>query len=129
MRTTFPVVLVLAMAVAAAFFGGSGFNALVQGDQNTGALEDEVVSAANDSAVKENEGLSAGRAGGGSDDIVGLIVSGGQSIFGFAGMIALLPLSLQNLGFPPWFALPIGSVFYILVTVGVIQFVTGRIWS
>lgn len=128
MRTTYPIALVLAMMLTAAFFSGSGFNGIVDGEQRTDALDEQVEQAKDNGSFEDNE-LKSGQ--GGTDDgtIVGFIVDGTNRIFAFAGMVAVLPITLQSLGFPQWFALPIGSLFTIVVSIGVLQFVTGRMYS
>jgi uncharacterized protein (DUF983 family) len=42
-------------------------------------------------------------------------------------MVVLLPMTLVDLGFPVWFAVPVGAPATIVASIGVIQFVTGRV--
>lgn len=123
MRTTLPLALTVALFISAAFFAGSGFNSIVSGDRGMQDLREEV----DDSAeVDSGDDLSAQR---GSDEssIVGLVVGAGQTLSSVVGLVILLPITLQKLGFPLWFAAPVGSVLEILVIVGFAQFATGRV--
>jgi hypothetical protein len=124
-RTTFPLAAILCIALAAAFFAGSGFNAIVDGEANVEQVSDEVNDTANDSVGGPGE-LSGSRSGG-DDSIVGLAIAGARNVGTFMALILLLPLTLQELGFPAWFALPVGGVLEIIVSIGVIQFVVGRV--
>lgn len=129
MDTKIPVIFVLALAVGASMWIGSGIaSEFTQTDPADGLsspdrLEDE----ANDSAVSDDGGFSGSVES--SDDessIVGLIISGSHAIADIAAFVVLLPLELRNLGFPRWFAYPIGLAVQILGGVGIIQFATNR---
>lgn len=126
MRTTFPLVAVLSLFVAMAFFSGSGFNAIVDGDRNTKSLESEVNETANES-VGGFDQLSGSRSGEDEGSIVGIVVAGARNIGKLIGMFALLPVTMTNLGFPVWFAAPVGIVLELIASIGIIQFVTGRV--
>lgn len=125
-RTAFPLAAVLAIGLSAAFFAGSGFNAIVDGDSNleqvTGSVEDE----ANKSAAG-NGSVSASRGPSDEGSIAGVILSGANSLLSTIQLIVLLPTALQQLGFPFWFAKPIGHVVQIIAGIGFIQFITGRV--
>jgi hypothetical protein len=127
MRTTLPLVIVLAMMITAGFFAGSGFNGLVDGEANIDPVETEVEQRAEESATGSGN-FTASRSGGDDGSIVGLVVGGAEDLFEFTALIALLPITLQQLGFPDWFAFPIGAVLQIIVSIGVLQFVTGRVY-
>lgn len=130
MRTQFPVAVMLAFAVMFAMFAGSGFNTIVRGDAQGGdQLADELGEQANDSAVANNESVSGSRAASDEGSLVGVIIGAGQSLMQIVGMVALLPLTLQNLGFPTWFATPVGSIVYVVAGIGILQFITGRIFE
>lgn len=120
----------LCLAVAFGLFAGSGFNAIVGvdnagGDQATDELQDQ----ADDSAVDEEEDVEGSRAASDEGSLVGVIISAGQSIMEITTMVALLPLTLRNLGFPAWFAAPIGSLVYVVSGIGILQFITGRVYE
>jgi hypothetical protein len=125
MRTVFPLVLVLSIGIAAAFFAGSGFNAVVDGDQNIDPIETEIDQRANQSAAGSGD-FSADRSGTDEGSIVGLVVGGAQDVVKFTSLVALLPITLNQLGFPGWFAFSVGGVLQIIVSIGILQFVTGR---
>jgi hypothetical protein len=125
MRTTFPIVLVLALGITAAFFAGSGFNGIVDGNQNVDPVESEINQRANQSAAGTGN-FSADRGGTDEGSIVGLVVSGARDIVQFTSLLALVPITLDQIGFPQWFALPIGGVLQIVISIGILQFVTGR---
>lgn len=129
MRTIYPVVLVLGMMLMAAFFVGSGFNGIVSGESNVDALGGELDEKAGESAVGVNGSggnLSASRSASDEGSIVGLVVSAASNLFNFVGLVALLPTTLQKLGFPAWFALPVGATVSIVASIGLIQFISGR---
>lgn len=126
MRTTFLLATVLCLGVAMALFAGSGFNALVEGSQAPGPLADSVEEQGNQSVVNDNENISSDRTGS-SGSLAGLILSSARTIGEIVGLVSLLPITLQRLGFPAWFALPIGSLAYIIAGVGIVQFLSGRI--
>jgi len=129
MRTTFPIMVVLALGIAIALFTGSGFNALIQGDTPAAQqISERVNSTANDTSAGRGE-LAGSRSGADDSSIVGLAISGGRNIAKITGMVALLPVTLHNLGFPQWFASPIGWSLTILISIGVMQFITGRIYE
>jgi hypothetical protein len=128
MRTTFPLAVMLALALTFAMFSGSGFNDIVRGDNSgVGEASEELDSQANDSAVSEDEDVEGSRAASDEGSLVGVIIGAGQSVMQLFTMVALMPLTLRNLGFPAWFATPVGSLVYVVSGVGILQFITGRV--
>ena len=125
MRTTYPVVVVLAIAMVAAMISMSGFWGAV------GLVDDQPAASAavNESAGDYNPNTGfAGEANTQNDgDIVGLILSGGGDAFDLLGLVNLLPNTLMWLGFPAWFANPLGWAGSILAFLGGVQFVLGRV--
>lgn len=130
MRTKYPVLVVMALATASLIWGMSGFgdvygvNDPVGDDsQAADALQEE----SNESSASSG-GTFEGSANTGTDsnNIVGLIISGISSIVSFGTMVALLPLELERLGFPRYFAYPIGVLAQTLVGIGIVQFATNR---
>jgi hypothetical protein len=87
---------------------------------------EELRNQSDQSGVKEGVEGDASNAGDG--DIIGLIIDSGQAVARIAGMVVLLPLELQDLGFPSWFAVPLGLSVQTIVGVGVFQFISGRQW-
>lgn len=128
MRTNFIIMSVMALAIAGLFMSASGFNAVAGVGQNpTGGIGDEFSDKAGESdAIGENESFSGTRAGGESSSIVGLVLGGARKIATMLSMVVLLPRTLANIGFPAWFAGPVGTIGSLLASVGLIQFVTGR---
>jgi hypothetical protein len=128
MRTLASVLVVFAIAVAGSMMALSGFGAVWGADPpQTQAAQDQL----DDSAAQANpndEPIS-GPVSSGESDIVGLIANGSSAIVDFAAAVVLLPITLIKMGFPAWFALPIGSVAYLIAGVGAIEFVTNREWT
>lgn len=126
MRTLYPLLVVLALGAATIVWTLSGVGAIYgvsdpigDGSPASDALENQ---AENSSA---NQGVeSSARSSG--DSVVGLIFSGLGTIVSVASMVVLLPWELQRLGFPHYFAYPIGLLAQTLVGVGIIQFATNR---
>lgn len=128
MRTIVPVLLVLAIGTAGAMIGASGFADMwgappPQTDAAVEQLEE------GSSQVGPNSGPVSGPVSTGDSSIVGLIVNGLTSVVDIAGAVILLPLTLMNLGFPAWFAVPIGTLAELLVGIGIIEFATNREWT
>lgn len=123
MRTTMPVAVVLALFLSLAFFAGSGFNALVKGDRGGAELREQV----SDTADKtQGNDIQSQRGSDESGGIVGVILGTTDTVTDVVSLVLLLPLTLRDLGFPSWFATPIGTVLEIIMVLGVIQFVSGR---
>jgi hypothetical protein len=127
-RTTFPLAVVLCLAVSLLMFSGSGFNALVDGSQSAGPVGDALGEQANESAVQDGN-ISVSRSASDEGSVAGLILGGSKTAFQIFNLLAFLPFTMQRLGFPTWFALPIASLVYVLVGLGIAQFVSGRIYQ
>lgn len=128
MRSQFAVYLVLAMAIAGMIFSMSGFNAVIGQDGHNSDLSGRVNDSAENSSVNsEGDTFNAdARAQGGT--LVGFILTGGSAIMDVLSLVVLLPLELQAMGFPYWFAYPIGVLVEVVVGVGFIQFIVGRVY-
>jgi len=122
-----PVFVVLAIGVAAAMIGMSGFIDAWGGEP---PQVDAAASEVNESgaAVSPEQGPVEGPVSSGESNIVGLVVSGLGSLTDIAGAVVVLPITLMNLGFPAWFAVPIGTIAEAIVGIGIIQFATQRDW-
>lgn len=129
MRTQFALAATLALFLSMAFFAGSGFNEMVRGDRGSGQLDDQIQGAANDSALSENGSLKASRSASDDGSIAGLIISGGQQGLDALMVVVMLPTTLMNLGFPAWFAGGVGNIIRIVVGIGFVQFVLGRVYQ
>lgn len=126
MRTEFFVVTLLAFAVMGLMFAGSGFNSAVGVDGSNSQLESSV----NESSERVNpaDGVEGARAGSDSS-IVGIAIGGAQQIAGILVLVGYWPAALQTLGFPGWFATPVGIIAQLIVGIGLFQFATGRIYE
>lgn len=130
-RTLYPVLLVLAIGTASLIWGFSGVGQIFGNSDPVSGIDagDSIVDAKNDSAVGGGSfnGSAEGETSGGG--IVGIIVSGIGFIVGFVAMVGNLPASLMQLGFPEYFAKPIGYLVVALVGLGVVQFATNRVYQ
>lgn len=128
MRTTAPMMAVLALAVAGMMLGLSGFSGAWGADPpQTSKAQDELNQSAAD--LKPQEGPVSGPVSAADSSIVGLLSSGLSGAVEVAGAVVLLPVTLINLGFPAWFSVPLGLVAYILTGIGIVEFATNREWS
>jgi len=131
MRSKGAIGVILAFGLAFALMSGSGIGAIVFGEnpddaESSGTL-DELIDGAD---VDEDEDGGGGLSGNIGDDneptVTGFVISGAQFITELVRAVALLPLTLMRLGFPSYFAVPVGGIGQIIAFVGLIQFVTGR---
>lgn len=124
MRAMFAVALALSMAMAGLFMVGSGFNMAVGHEERAPTISEELDSKANGSSVSFDSSARS------EDDgsIAGFIISGVTDVVNLVIMVALMPLTLRDLGFPKWFADSVGYGFYVLLSVAVAQFASGRIF-
>ena len=131
MRTKGAIGVILAFGLAFALMSGSGIGAIVFGEnpddaESSGTL-DELIDGAD---VDEDEDGGGGLSGNIGDDneptVTGFVISGAQFVAELVRAVALLPLTLMRLGFPSYFAVPVGGIAQIIAFVGLIQFVTGR---
>lgn len=125
MRTNYVWFLVIALGVSSLMWGLSGVDSALTGPSATDDLKsgDELER----QAPGEAEINGSANSNDGESDIVGLILAGGAGIGNFINMVLLLPLELQRLGFPNWFAYPIGLTVQVIASIGLIQFVTNRV--
>lgn len=128
MRTLYPALVVLALGAATVMWGLGGFGALYGADDPAEGLDSggELEKQANDSAADDDNSFGGSASNSGDGDIVGLIISGLGYVADFFGMVVLLPWELAELGFPWWFAAPVGSISQLLVGLGIVQWATGR---
>jgi hypothetical protein len=121
MRGIVPIVLMLCLGVAAMMVGMSGFEAAV-GENPTDGLEsdDELQNQSGDGPA--GGGNFSGAAGSSDDgDIVGVIISAGGALASFANFVVFMPLELKRMGFPWFFALPIGLGSQVVASIAVIE--------
>lgn len=130
MRTTAPVLMVLCIGVAGAMITMSGFtDAWGTPEPETGGAQDALEERSEAVNPGGDEGSASGPVSSGESSIVGLIVDGSRALAGLAAAVVLLPITLMNLGAPGWFAIPAGSLAYIVSGIGVIEFATNREWT
>lgn len=128
MRTIATVVAVLVIGTSGLMLGMSGFEAAWGAEPpQTDAAADEVEKGAGN--VGPNEKPVTGPVTSGDSSIVGIIVDGITSLIKLAGAVIVLPATLMNLGFPAWFAIPIGSLAELIAGIGLIQFASKRDWK
>jgi len=134
MQTKDVLGVVLAFGVAFALLAGSGIGAAVfgenPGDAETARTLEDIAS---DASVDKDDaeggsGLSADVVGDNEPTLVGVAISGGQFLTTLVASVALLPITLMRLGFPGYFAVPVGGVAQVIAFIGLIQFVrTGEL--
>jgi len=126
MKTTYPVLIVLALGVAGTMWGMSGIAAIYDGPQDDLNSREELNESAEGSSVNGYEADAGPNQGG---NIVGLIFSGISRLVALAGLVLILPAEMHNIGFPWWFSLPIGLLAQTLVGIGIVEFATQREWT
>jgi len=126
MRGAWSVLLVVALGASITMFNMAGLPAILglgttDNLDSGGALQNQ-----SDTLDPNDEGLE-GAANEQEGSIVGLIIGGGQALFTFLGAVVLLPFEMQKLGFPGWFATPVGLVLQIHAGIAGIQFGVNRV--
>ncbi len=128
MRTIGVIAVVMAFGVSFAMLAGSGV-----GDEIFGQDEDSIDAGHADSLEDSADEADVGGEGiegevGGADEptVTGFVFSGAQFVVTLVVSIAALPFTLMNLGFPSYFAVPVGSAAQIVGAIGIFQFLTGR---
>lgn len=130
MRSKSVLGVVLAFGLAFALLAGSGIGAAVfgasPGDADTARTLDDLGDDASVDAADEDGGFAADVTGDNEPTVVGVAISGGQFVAQLVGAVALLPVTLMRLGFPRYFAVPVGGVAQVIAFIGLAQFVAGR---
>jgi len=121
--------VVLCFGLAFSLLAGSGIGAAIfgaaPGDAETSRTVGDI---ANDSEVDSDNdegGLAADVSGDNEPTLVGVAISGGQFAAQLVASVALLPVTLLRLGFPAYFAVPVGGIAQIVAFIGLVQFVRG----
>jgi len=132
MRTTAPVVFVLALGVAFAVFGSTGL-AGVWGVADAPGGE-QVESNLNQSAANSSAGNPSefdGQVGesDGETNLIGLTIASLDIIASAGAAVVLLPVTLISLGMPAYAAVPLGLFLQVIVGIGIVEFATGREWT
>ena len=129
MRTLFPIFAVMMLGISGFMVSASGFGAIADGGGGGTAatvVGERVQSEGQNSSLKE--GVNGSAIGSTDNSIIGMVFSSVAEIVRYASLAVTLPLLLRDMGFPAWFAFPIGGLVSIVVSVGLLQFVTGREW-
>lgn len=130
MRTQSVLGIVLCFGVMFALLAGSGIGGSVfgatPGDADASRTLDDIADDADVDPDSDTGGLSADVSGDNEPSIVGVAISGGQFVVQLVAAVALLPVTLTRLGFPYYFAVPVGGVAQVIAFIGLAQFVTGR---
>lgn len=130
MRGAFSVLLVLSLGAAITMYQMAGVGAaLGLGGPDDYRTDDELQSQAGDLNPNGTNGDPAleGSASQQEGSIVGLIINGASAVFTFLGAVILLPLEMNNLGFPWWFAFPVGLILQIHAGITGVQFTVNRV--
>jgi len=101
-RMSVPTVWVISMAVAAAIMSGSGFNAAVGIHYAVGL--DHASDSLRSQAHQDFQGNIISQA----INLVGMAISAIGIVVDTFVWVYLFPLALTNIGFPWWFAYPVG---------------------
>lgn len=129
METKTVIGVVLCFGVAFAMLGGSGVGAAVFGenpdDHETTRAIDKIADNAAVDEDDEDSGLSAEVTGDSEPTLVGVAIAGGQFAVQLVAAVALLPLTLMQLGFPSYAAVPLGGIAQIVGLIGLVQFIRG----
>lgn len=124
MNTNYAWVLILSIGVAALMWNLAGVDTVLDGPSPAGDLQSG--SELEDEAPDQPRLNGSADSSAGEGDIVGLVISGAKAVSDFIGMVVLLPIELQRIGFPQWFAYPIGLAAQIFAAIGLVQFATNR---
>lgn len=130
MQSKIIVIFVLAIGVAGTMWAMSGIAGLYNQDPASNLdSPNEVENRANNSSVSDG-GSYEGPVNSGDDEssIVGLIISGGGAILKVITLGLLIDSELRKMGFPPWFTVPVGATAQIILSIGFIQMVVGRVY-
>jgi hypothetical protein len=118
MKVTVPMLFAICLFVTGSMFAGSGFNDEI-GITKTPGLDDSAEDLEGRAGQYEADSSSdSGSYLGMSIEAVGAVVEGLRWTFA-------LPLALQNLGLPGWFALPVATPLQLISYLGVWQIVRG----
>lgn len=128
MRTKFPFILMITVAIAGLMFQLSGASAVL----GPGPTDDlEAMDEFNDSVEEHNpeEGLEGSASSSGDGDIIGLILSGGGQGFSLLGIVMFLPNECtQMVPWLWWFCQPVGLAGQLIAFIGGVQLAIGRVW-
>jgi len=129
MRTTATFFIVLVLGVSGMMLGMAGFEQAwgMSSAPDTSAAQGELNGSAAD--VDPSGQPISGPVSSADSSTVGLIASGLGTVTDVAGAVVLLPLTLMNLGFPAFFAVPLGGLAQLIAGIGIIEFAVNREWT
>jgi len=144
METKTVIGVVLCFGVAFSMLAGSGIGAAIfaenPGDHETTRAIDQIACDADVESEdfdgksgdlhdcpedEEGDGLSAEVAGDNEPTLVGVAISGGRFAVQLVAAVALLPITLMQLGIPSYAAVPLGGTAQIVALIGLVQFIRG----
>jgi len=131
MDTKYPLFLVMALAGATLIWSMSGIGALYGQTDPIGSdsqAAEQLREQANKSAATENGSFESTGRQSGDGTIVGTVISGGKFIVNFGTIVTHLPDELMKLGFPSYFAGPLGILSQALIGIGIVQLLSDRIY-
>jgi hypothetical protein len=114
--------IVLSFVVALAVLSGSGATAYIGG--SIGGQD-----ARTDAQELADEKNVTGQAAANEGSIVGLVVGGARDLADVVALAVYFPSTLKAIGLPNWLADPLGIVANIVAFVGILQFISGRIYE
>lgn len=125
MRTITVIGVVLGFGVAFGMMSGAGVDQAIFG-LDSGAIDGGTEQALSDISSDADGNISADTAGDNEPTVTGFAIQGASFVMAAASAVGLLPITLVNLGFPTYFAYPVGAAAQIIAFIGVLQFLTGR---
>lgn len=127
MRTKYPLLVMVCVAVAGLMFQFSGVAGEFAGASPSDDLES--MDKFNDSVSQHNpnEGLEGDASNAGDGDIIGLILSGAGDGFNILGIVMFLPNECTRLvPWMWWFCQPVGLAGQLVAFIGGVQWAIGR---
>jgi hypothetical protein len=123
MRTTYPLVVVIAIAMASMILAMSGWSANITGTPDTTNIQSNLNKTAENTTVgNENSGGLLGGVGA----LLGIALNSAAMLFDVLGLLFNFEGWLVTLGFPRAFAHPVSMGVYILASIGFLKFAAGR---
>lgn len=128
MRTIAAAVFALALGVSFSIVTATGLAGVLGADRAPdGSKVEGQLEQANESAPIDNPGeFTGGISQTGDANLIGLIITGFGLISDIVVGVALLPITLANLGLPLYAAVPIGLFTQAVTGIGLVEFATNR---
>lgn len=128
-RAAWIMMLMISIGAAVLMFQASGYAGLYGSDPTAGLepLGDSVKEEANNSRGANKPDAYGGAASGSDEPLINFILDGGGAVLSVFNLVGALPNALIAFGLPRWFAQPIGYVAQIIMGLGAVQFITGRV--